>query len=70
MDVKSAESVFTDCGSAFVPNYGSSAEYKSKKKYYILSLSALRFFITISVKKMTDMMIIGRIREARLTPGD
>ena len=69
MDVKSAESVFTDCGSAFVPNYGSSADYKSKKKHYILSLSALRFFITISVK-MTDMMKIGRIREVRLTPGD
>ena len=69
MDVKSAELVFTDCGSAFVPNYGSSAEYKSKKKHYILSLSALRFFITISVK-MTDMKKIGRIREAQLTPGD
>ena len=69
MDVKSVESVFTDCGSAFVPNYGSSAEYKSKKKHYILSLSALRFFITISVK-MTDMMKIGRIREAQLSPGD
>ena len=69
MDVKSAESVFTDCGSAFVPNYGSSEEYKSKKKYYIPSLSALRFFITISVK-MTYMMKIGRIREVRLTPGD
>ena len=50
LDVKSVESVFTDCGSAFVPNYGSSAEYKSKKKYYIPSLSALRYFITISVK--------------------
>ena len=69
MDVKSAESVFTDCGSAFVPNYGSSADYKSKNKYYISSLLALRFFITISVK-MTDMMKIGRIREVRLTPGD
>ena len=70
MDVKSAESVFTDCGSAFVPNYGSSAEYKSKKKHYILSLSALRFFYNDFNKKMTDMMKIGRIREVRLTPGD